>query len=114
VILVMSSDLFPLRQIAITGLIASLTCRLISRNEFAFNLIVQTNLSTHSKLKFIVSTSITEGCNNSMLLLGPRGSGKAAVCRTLLPSTLYLRHWRLISSFISKNGLISGLGSRCR
>ncbi|KAL0761174.1 hypothetical protein Bca101_077324 [Brassica carinata] len=35
--------------------------------------------SNYSKLKFIVSTSITEGCNNSILLLGPRGSGKAAV-----------------------------------
>ncbi|CAH2045956.1 unnamed protein product [Thlaspi arvense] len=35
--------------------------------------------SNYSKLRFIVSTSITEGCNNSILLLGPRGSGKAAV-----------------------------------
>ncbi|RID76017.1 hypothetical protein BRARA_B03017 [Brassica rapa] len=35
--------------------------------------------SNYSKLKFTVSNSITEGCNNSILLLGPRGSGKSAV-----------------------------------
>lgn len=32
-----------------------------------------------SKLKFIISNSITEACNNSILLLGPRGCGKTAV-----------------------------------
>lgn len=28
----------------------------------------------------MISSSITEACNNSILLLGPRGSGKSAVC----------------------------------
>lgn len=32
-----------------------------------------------SKLKYIVSSSVTEACNNSVLLLGPRGCGKNAV-----------------------------------
>ncbi|PWA50883.1 dynamin central domain-containing protein [Artemisia annua] len=31
------------------------------------------------KLKFIVSSSVTEACNNSILLLGPRGCGKIAI-----------------------------------
>ncbi|MQM09828.1 hypothetical protein Taro_042708 [Colocasia esculenta] len=38
----------------------------------------------YSKLKFIISSSITEGCNNSVLLLGPRGSGKIAVLELVL------------------------------
>lgn len=32
-----------------------------------------------SKLKYLVSSSVSEACNNSVLLLGPRGCGKAAV-----------------------------------
>ncbi|KAL0737367.1 hypothetical protein Bca4012_013577 [Brassica carinata] len=46
---------------------------------FVFRPLSGSSDSNFSKLKFIVSTSITEGCNNSILLLGPRGSGKAAV-----------------------------------
>lgn len=37
-------------------------------------------ISHFSKLKFMISSSVTEACNNSILLLGPRGSGKNAVC----------------------------------
>ncbi|KAJ0971595.1 hypothetical protein J5N97_019554 [Dioscorea zingiberensis] len=40
--------------------------------------------SNYSKLKFIISNSIAEGCNNSVLLLGPRGSGKIAVVELAL------------------------------
>ncbi|CAD5317809.1 unnamed protein product [Arabidopsis thaliana] len=47
--------------------------------SYVFRPLSASSDSNYSKLKFIVSTSITEGCNNSMLLLGPRGSGKAAV-----------------------------------
>ncbi|KAF8394009.1 hypothetical protein HHK36_020211 [Tetracentron sinense] len=39
--------------------------------------------SNYSKLKFIISNSVTDffiACNNSTLLLGPRGCGKIAVC----------------------------------
>uniref|UniRef100_M4E7Z8 Origin of replication complex subunit 4 n=1 Tax=Brassica campestris TaxID=3711 RepID=M4E7Z8_BRACM len=46
---------------------------------FVFRPLSASSDSNYSKLKFIVSTSVTEGCNNSILLLGPRGSGKAAV-----------------------------------
>jgi hypothetical protein len=34
-----------------------------------------------SKLKYLVASSVSEACNNSVLLLGPRGCGKAAVRR---------------------------------
>ncbi|XP_054810483.1 origin of replication complex subunit 4 isoform X2 [Prosopis cineraria] len=44
--------------------------------------------SNHSKLKFMISSSITEACNNSILLLGPRGSGKSAVLELVLGDLL--------------------------
>ncbi|KAG1346959.1 Origin of replication complex subunit 4 [Cocos nucifera] len=34
--------------------------------------------SNYSKLRLLISSSIAEACNNSVLLLGPRGSGKIA------------------------------------
>ncbi|KAG0538937.1 hypothetical protein BDA96_03G279600 [Sorghum bicolor] len=37
-----------------------------------------------SKLKYLVSSSVSEACNNSVLLLGPRGCGKAAVVDMVL------------------------------
>eukprot|EP00268_Persea_americana_P065709 TRINITY_DN8820_c0_g1_i6.p1 TRINITY_DN8820_c0_g1~~TRINITY_DN8820_c0_g1_i6.p1 ORF type:complete len:199 (-),score=20.43 TRINITY_DN8820_c0_g1_i6:2274-2870(-) len=40
--------------------------------------------TNYSKLKFIISNSITEACNNSILLLGPRGCGKTAVLDLVL------------------------------
>ncbi|KAF9600483.1 hypothetical protein IFM89_009932 [Coptis chinensis] len=40
--------------------------------------------SNFSKLKFIVSNSVTEGCNNSVLLLGPRGCGQIEVLDLVL------------------------------
>ncbi|XP_057423145.1 origin of replication complex subunit 4 isoform X2 [Lotus japonicus] len=38
----------------------------------------------YSKLKFMISSSVTEACNNSILLLGPRGSGKLAVLELVI------------------------------
>ncbi|XP_020522688.1 origin of replication complex subunit 4 isoform X2 [Amborella trichopoda] len=40
--------------------------------------------SNYSKLKFILSNSIFESCNNSVLLLGPRGCGKTTVLELVL------------------------------
>uniref|UniRef100_A0A453FD22 Uncharacterized protein n=1 Tax=Aegilops tauschii subsp. strangulata TaxID=200361 RepID=A0A453FD22_AEGTS len=34
--------------------------------------------TNYSKLKYLVSSSVSEACNNSVLLLGPRGCGKGA------------------------------------
>ncbi|KFK40712.1 hypothetical protein AALP_AA2G031400 [Arabis alpina] len=57
-----------------------------------------------SKLKFIVSTSITEGCNNSILLLGPRGSGKSAVLDLVVGDLL--EEYPDSVSLIRLNGLL--------
>uniref|UniRef100_A0A0D9YD89 Origin of replication complex subunit 4 n=1 Tax=Oryza glumipatula TaxID=40148 RepID=A0A0D9YD89_9ORYZ len=35
--------------------------------------------TNYSKLKYLVASSVSEACNNSVLLLGPRGCGKAAI-----------------------------------
>lgn len=62
-----------------------------------------------SKLKFMVSSSVTEACNNSILLLGPRGSGKIAVC----PHTLINLYSRVsVSSVLfSPYLLLLGFGA---
>lgn len=44
--------------------------------------------TNYSKLKFMISTSVAEACNNSILLLGPRGSGKLAVLDLVLQDLL--------------------------
>ncbi|KAM0933341.1 putative origin recognition complex subunit 4, P-loop containing nucleoside triphosphate hydrolase [Dioscorea sansibarensis] len=58
----------------------------------------------YSKLKFLISTSIAEGCNNSVLLLGPRGSGKIAVVELVL-ADLSAEYPDMIS-VIRLNGLL--------
>ncbi|EEC71281.1 hypothetical protein OsI_03294 [Oryza sativa Indica Group] len=40
--------------------------------------------TNYSKLKYLVASSVSEACNNSVLLLGPRGCGKAAVVDMVL------------------------------
>ncbi|XP_066308817.1 origin of replication complex subunit 4-like isoform X2 [Miscanthus floridulus] len=40
--------------------------------------------TNYSKLKYVVASSVSEACNNSVLLLGPRGCGKAAVVDMVL------------------------------
>ncbi|XP_048229394.1 origin of replication complex subunit 4 isoform X2 [Ricinus communis] len=58
----------------------------------------------YSKLKFIISSSIMEACNNSILLLGPRGSGKIAVLELVL-NDLLQEHPDTIS-IVKLNGLL--------
>ncbi|KAE8684765.1 Origin of replication complex subunit 4 [Hibiscus syriacus] len=60
--------------------------------------------SNYSKLKFIISTSVTEACNNSILLLGPRGSGKVAVLELVLSDLL--QQYPEGISVIRLNGLL--------
>ncbi|KAK9277090.1 hypothetical protein L1049_006629 [Liquidambar formosana] len=60
--------------------------------------------SNYSKLKFIISSSVTEACNNSILLLGPRGCGKIAVLELVLRDLL-VEHPDMIS-VIRLNGLL--------
>ncbi|KAB1205626.1 Origin recognition complex subunit 4 [Morella rubra] len=56
--------------------------------SFVFKPLSNSPDSNYSKLKFIISSSVTEACNNSILLLGPRGSGKIAVLELVLKDLL--------------------------
>ncbi|KAL3636028.1 origin recognition complex subunit 4 [Castilleja foliolosa] len=56
----------------------------LSNPSFIFSFFSQFPDSNYSKLKYILSTSVTEACNNSVLLLGPRGCGKIAVLELVL------------------------------
>ncbi|KAK7310163.1 hypothetical protein RJT34_07486 [Clitoria ternatea] len=60
--------------------------------------------TNYSKLKFMISTSVTEACNNSILLLGPRGSGKNAVLELVIQD-LFQQYPDSIS-VIRLNGLL--------
>ncbi|KAK4260754.1 hypothetical protein QN277_003832 [Acacia crassicarpa] len=56
--------------------------------KFIFKPLHDSPDSNYSKLKFMMSSSITEACNNSILLLGPRGSGKSAVLELVVGDLL--------------------------
>ncbi|KAH7860699.1 hypothetical protein Vadar_016946 [Vaccinium darrowii] len=60
--------------------------------------------SNYSKLKFIVSSSVTEASNNSALLLGPRGCGKNAVLELVIEDML--KEYPDTVSVIKLNGLL--------
>ncbi|KAK7357721.1 hypothetical protein VNO80_17016 [Phaseolus coccineus] len=60
--------------------------------------------SNYSKLKFMISSSVTEACNNSILLLGPRGSGKSAVLEVVIQDLL--QEYPDSISVIRLNGLL--------
>ncbi|THG22653.1 hypothetical protein TEA_021767 [Camellia sinensis var. sinensis] len=64
-----------------------LRSRLCNPN-FIFTSLSDSPDSNYSKLKFIVSSSVTEACNNSVLLLGPRGCGKIAVLELVIEDLL--------------------------
>lgn len=69
-----------------------------------FSLLSNSSDSNYSKLKYIISTSITESCNNSVLLLGPRGCGKTQVLELVLKD-LFAEYPDMIS-LIKLNGLL--------
>lgn len=72
--------------------------------NFVFKPLCDSPDSNYSKLKFMISSSITEACNNSILLLGQRGSGKTAVL-DLVIQDLFLQYPDSIS-LIRLNGLL--------
>ncbi|GKB92817.1 origin of replication complex subunit 4 [Tanacetum coccineum] len=76
----------------------------ISNPNFIFSLFNDSTDSNYSKLKFIVSSSVTEACNNSILLLGPRGCGKIAVLDLVLEDLL--NEYPEMISVIKLNGLL--------
>ncbi|GLT34346.1 hypothetical protein SLA2020_088670 [Shorea laevis] len=80
-----------------------LRSRLCNPN-FIFRLFSDSPESNYSKLRFTISSSITEASNNSILLLGPRGSGKVAVLDLVLGDLL--QEYPDAISVIKLNGLL--------
>ncbi|RAL40223.1 unnamed protein product [Cuscuta campestris] len=76
----------------------------ICNPSFVFTLLPDSPDSNYSKLKYIASSSVTEGCNNSVLLLGPRGCGKIAVLELVLEALL--NEFPDMISVIKLNGLL--------
>ncbi|XP_038892649.1 origin of replication complex subunit 4 isoform X1 [Benincasa hispida] len=70
-----------------TAALSLLRTRLCN-SSFYFKPPCDSSDSNYSKLKFIISSSVAEACNNSILLLGPRGSGKMAVLELVLQDLL--------------------------
>ncbi|PKU82669.1 hypothetical protein MA16_Dca018827 [Dendrobium catenatum] len=58
--------------------------RRLCDSSFVYSAFKSTPAGNYSKLKFLISNTITEACNNSVLLLGPRGCGKGAVVDMIL------------------------------
>ncbi|KNA06135.1 hypothetical protein SOVF_183890 isoform B [Spinacia oleracea] len=83
--------------------LALLRTRICDPNAF-FSLLPPSPDTNFSKLKFIVSSSITEACNNSVLLLGPRGCGKTAVLELVLKDLL--AEYPDMITVIKLNGLL--------
>ncbi|CAH9104810.1 unnamed protein product [Cuscuta epithymum] len=80
-----------------------LRTRLCNPN-YVFTLFPDSPDSNYSKLKYIISSSVTEACNNSALLLGPRGCGKVAVLELVLEALL--TEFPDMISVIKLNGLL--------
>ncbi|KAK1438521.1 hypothetical protein QVD17_04330 [Tagetes erecta] len=72
--------------------------------DFIFSVFSDSPDSNYSKLKFILASSVTEACNNSVLLLGPRGCGKIAVLDLVLQDLL--KEYPDMISVIKLNGLL--------
>lgn len=83
--------------------LALLRARLGNPN-FIFNLFSDSPDSNYSKLKYILSSSMTEACNNSVLLLGPRGCGKIPVLELVLQDLL--KEYPDMISVIKLSGLL--------
>ncbi|KAL2559747.1 origin recognition complex subunit 4 [Forsythia ovata] len=80
-----------------------LRSRLCNPN-FIFSIFSSSPDSNYSKLKYMISSSVTEACNNSVLLLGPRGCGKVAVLELVLEDLL--KEYPDMISVIKLNGFL--------
>ncbi|XP_078439736.1 origin recognition complex subunit 4 [Wolffia australiana] len=58
--------------------------RRLCDRSFIFDPLKSSADGNYRNLKFIISSTIIDACNNSVLLLGPRGSGKNAVLELVL------------------------------
>ncbi|CAN4121739.1 unnamed protein product [Withania somnifera] len=80
-----------------------LRTRLCNPN-FIFTIFSDSPDSNYSNLKYIMSSSITEACNNSALLLGPRGCGKLAILDMVIKDLL--QEYPDMICVIKLNGLL--------
>ncbi|KAL2559740.1 origin recognition complex subunit 4 [Forsythia ovata] len=80
-----------------------LRSRLCNPN-FIFSIFSNSPDSNYSKLKYMISSSVTEACNNSVLLLGPRGCGKVPVLELVLEDLL--KEYPDMISVIKLNGFL--------
>lgn len=76
----------------------------ICNPKFVFAPLTQLPDGNFSKLKFIISSSLTEACNNSVLLLGPRGCGQIPVLELVLEDLL--KEYPDMITVIKLNGLL--------
>ncbi|RZC74241.1 hypothetical protein C5167_049722 [Papaver somniferum] len=76
----------------------------ICNPNFVFSALSDKPDSNYSKLKFLLSSSVTESCNNSVLLLGPRGCGKIPVLELVLQD-LQSEHPETVS-VVRLNGIL--------
>ncbi|EPS72050.1 hypothetical protein M569_02708, partial [Genlisea aurea] len=82
----------------------------ISNPSVVFSFITESPDSNYRKLKHIISSSVTEACSNSALLLGPRGCGKIEILQIVLDELL--KEFPDMISVIKLNGLLHG-DSKC-
>ncbi|KAI3879827.1 hypothetical protein MKX03_000446 [Papaver bracteatum] len=76
----------------------------ICNPNFVFSALSDKPDSNYSKLKFLLSSSVTESYNNSVLLLGPRGCGKIPVLELVLQD-LQSEHPETVS-VVRLNGIL--------
>ncbi|XP_047314974.1 origin of replication complex subunit 4 [Impatiens glandulifera] len=72
--------------------------------KFIFSFFSDSPESNYSKLKFIISSSVSEACNNSVLLLGPRGCGQNEILELVLEDIL--KDYPEMISVIKLEGLL--------
>lgn len=76
----------------------------ICNPKFVFVPLTQLPDCNFSKLKFLISSSLSEACNNSILLLGPRGCGQVPVLELVLEDLL--KEYPDMITVIKLNGLL--------
>lgn len=92
----------PFDRIAIEDAVTLLRRRLCDNSSL--QLLLPDAAENYSKLQYLLSNTVTNTCNNSVLLLGPRGCGKSMVLERVLKE-LQCQHPDMIS-VVRLNGLL--------
>lgn len=92
----------PFDRIAVEDAVTLLRRRLCDNSSL--ELLLPDAAENYSKLQYLLSNTVTDTCNNSVLLLGPRGCGKSMVLERVLKE-LQCQHPDMIS-VVRLNGLL--------